>query len=292
MLEIIAHAVAPVSPMMFKWVDFKLFGLKFNQYNFVGVFLMFTTMIYLTMAYFMLSDLTKEKGYQIFLIEEELGENHTSTGANHEHQKLLSIKNILTTFDIMLILTTILILNYIYTQAELVINIIAVDKFQWTVEHLGIFSISTIIIALSVMHVLKRLHSGVDIYYIIVCFVTGNGLSMAILAFLSNYEIRNAVFQSFLVLSIMSLNIIAGYSASIFTTFAIALVVPVHSRCFVVGLRQVSMKLALCLGYFSTTLLYNVSIISYPIMSLCCFALSFIYLCNSFRFIRKYCRRL
>ena len=122
MLEIIAHALAPVSPIMFKWVNFQIFGLQFNQYNFVGVFLMFTTIVYLSMAYFMLADLTKEKGYQLFLEEKSIKDSintNANPGSTVEHQQLLSFKNVLTNFDIMLILTTILLLNYVYTQAEL-----------------------------------------------------------------------------------------------------------------------------------------------------------------------------
>ena len=67
MYTIVCHTVAPVSPVVFKWIHFKIFGLEINQYNFIGLFLAVCTMIYQTVAFCLLSDLSKEPGYRVYL---------------------------------------------------------------------------------------------------------------------------------------------------------------------------------------------------------------------------------
>ena len=66
-LAIIAHATAPVSPILFQWIHFQFLGFEFNQYNFGSVVLIVTTIMYQLIAYFFLTDLTRDQGYLIFL---------------------------------------------------------------------------------------------------------------------------------------------------------------------------------------------------------------------------------
>ena len=63
----IFHGIAPLSPMLFTWVNTKIFGMEINQYNAVGLFLIAVTLVYQLLVYHMVCDLTLEPGYQIYL---------------------------------------------------------------------------------------------------------------------------------------------------------------------------------------------------------------------------------
>ena len=71
-----------------------------------------------------------------------------------------------------------------------------------------------------------------------------------------------------------------------FSTVVLTLVVPEHSRCFVMGIRQGIMKLASCSGYFAASFLYHMS---YPSLSILCLLTALVFLVRSKRFKKRYC---
>ena len=75
--SMIFHAIAPLSPILFQWVNFKIFGMEINQYNAIGLFMILLTLVYQLMAYFFLTNLTREPGYQIFLKLEGLHDKYS-----------------------------------------------------------------------------------------------------------------------------------------------------------------------------------------------------------------------
>ncbi|XP_066929122.1 uncharacterized protein [Clytia hemisphaerica] len=282
---IIAHALAPASPVLFGGVNFKLFGLSFNQYNFVAVVLIFATSLYLIMASFLLCDLTKEEGYEIFIKTTNMKSVNNSTGTD----RMLSSWEMLTNPDIVLVLVTILIIDFIYTQGDLVVNMIAVNVFHWSIERLSVFPVITVFIAVAIMKGIQRLNTGVDIYFLIIVSAIGNSISMNILTILANCDIKSFILRSILLLITLNLNLVVGYGITAFTTVLLSMVVPAHSMCSVIGLRMVAIKIALCLGYFTASTLFGVSKVFYPLISVLCLALALTYLARRSVFLHKYC---
>ena len=350
MYTIVCHAIAPVSPVLFKWIHFKIFGLEINEYNFIGLFLAGCTMIYQTIAFCLLSDLSKESGYRVYLklnnqidsfvdkqkeprasekpVEEswcpskEKNTSNQSFGNDREDErnlsgkttesfrqstpskrqnakqrkvsksgeKMLTLSDVFTNQDLVLILATVILTQFTYTQCEIAVSIIAVDVFHWSIEHLGMFSIATVIVAVATIKYLQRFNGNIDAYFLVTCYTMGNGVAMAILTLLAGYPIESTILKSVLVLMVLSLYIVVGYSITVFVIVLFSLVVPVHSRCFIMGFQQIALKGALCIGYFMSSFCYEVHDLAYPTLAMCCWILTIVYLVRSSTFIRLYCK--
>ena len=203
-------------------------------------------------------------------------------------EKPMSVKDMLLNTDILLLISTVLWVNFVYTQGDLVVYIVAVRIFHWPINRLSIFPIATVVIALAVLKWIQRFNSGIDMYFLTVLSVICNAMSMAILTILSNYDIESSAMRTVLVLTTLSLNLIAGYSLVTFTSVLLSIVVPAHSACSIIGLRQVSVQTALTLGYFATSALFDIGKIVYPLMSMLCLVLAGVYLIRRTYFSQKY----
>ena len=267
-----------------------MFGFVFNQYNFVAVFLTFCTIIYQTMCYIMLSDLTKEPGYQIFLrINNKTDDFSTKSSNEKTKTNLISMKDVCTNVDILMLLVTGALSHFTFCQGDLVINMVAVEVFHWTIQHLSILTILSVVLIVIAMRFLRTFKSNIDYYFLTALLLLCNCIVMAIVSLLTGYNLGNSTFESILVLIAMSLNILACYSISGFVTITLSLVVPVHSRCSIMGIRNVLLMLAFCTGFFTASSLYMIADVAFPILSASCLVLCFVYLARSRRFINFYC---
>ena len=158
------HAIAPLSPILFQWVDFKLFGMEINQYNGIGLFMILITFVYQTIAYFFLTNLTLEPGYQIFLKLENL-QDEFSKSVEKPTKRLLTYKEILLNLDIDLILVSVLMAGFMCSQFETSINIIAITNFQWSINYLGLLSIIAMLLAAVLMKLLSKLNCEISINF-------------------------------------------------------------------------------------------------------------------------------
>ena len=148
LLAMIFHGIAPLSPILFKWVDFNLFGMQINQYNFIGLFMAFITTVYQIIAYFFLTNLTKEQSYQMFLRIHRREDQNSNVEDSKPTEKLLTYKEIFTNFDVDNILLGVSVAGFMCSQLEISVNIMAVTKFSWSIEYLGVVTI----IAISISH--------------------------------------------------------------------------------------------------------------------------------------------
>ena len=68
MAGVTCHALAPLSPVLFTGINFKLFGIvEINQYNFIGLFEAAVVLMLEVLVYFFFTNLTKDEGYTIYL---------------------------------------------------------------------------------------------------------------------------------------------------------------------------------------------------------------------------------
>uniref|UniRef100_A0A7M6DN15 Uncharacterized protein n=1 Tax=Clytia hemisphaerica TaxID=252671 RepID=A0A7M6DN15_9CNID len=360
---IVCHAIAPVSPIVFRWINFNLFGFEFNQYNFCSVVLIVLTIMYQLIAYFLLTDMTRDRGYQIFLRiynktddsaivlqlaeteTEQSNQNNLQSSHDHEtHEKLnrnqkslhlnddsefvlnalesdqssesttkdpvrqeprglrrskeeanknpgslLTFGQVLSNLDIDLVLFSIMLISFVYTQAEIVINIIAVNLLGWTIEHLSILTVATVLLGITFLRYLQRFNDGLDIYFLLTFCVIGNSFNMSNMMLLANYYIPSEIVKNSLVFITLCINIVPGYCAVMFSTVILTLVVPEHSRCFVMGIRQGIMKLACCFGYFVASFFYGISSEVYPSLSVLCLLTALVFLVRNKKFRNRYC---
>ena len=290
--SMVFHAIAPLSPILFQWVDFKLFGMEINQYNAIGLFMILITFVYQTIAYFFLTNLTQESGYQIFLKLEGL-QDENSMLSKDQHQpaskdKLLTLKETLMNFDIDLILVGVSMAGFMCCQFEVCINIMAVINFRWTVNFLGVVSLIAIFTSAILMKIFSRLNSGVSVNYqsallLIIFSILINLLSLPMV-----FQIHERSREIAFIMGSLILYLVAGYNIRYLSTNLLFTIVPLHSRCFIIGIREVVFKASIGLGYLTASFLFKVGTISYPIMSSICLLITSLRLWRSPQFLRKY----
>ena len=285
---LIFRSIGPVSSILFQWVDFKLFGMEINQYNAIGLFMVFITIIYQIIAYFFLTNLTKEPGYQIFLRIHGREDQNSNVEDSKPTEKLLTYKEIFTNLDIDIILLGVLVAAFMYTQFEVSINITAITKFSWSIEYFGVVTIIAISISLILMKVLTRLSSQVDINFlftiIFVIFSTVINLLSLPLAF----KIQNRSLEVCFLLTCSVLYLVAAYNVRVHSSSLLFMIVPMHSRCFIIGVRQVISKIGVAAGFFSASFLFTFGSIAYPVLAMLCLTVAIIRLLRSPRFLEKY----
>jgi len=338
------HALAPISPILFSGIEFELFGLQVDQYNFIGLFESGMALVLEVLVYFFFTNLTKHPGYEVYLqrIQDEKSQVDAVVSVNDEteidsetlykqqnsqvklasvnknnqigvdnetdlglliqgdenvdkHQsyskntvKLMSLNEIFTNIDIVMILVETLLINFIVTQAELVINMVAVNDFRWSIERLSLCTVVGVLISLTLMKLLQWLKTGIDAYFLFIVCLIGNWVTLCILIFATNFLITEKILQTIVVLSVLLLNIIPGFNSAPWTLVLLFMIVLKHSRCFVGGIRQAACKVACALGFFTAAFLYSESACVYPVLAVSCFMLALFFLVRRGAFFKKY----
>ena len=287
----IFHAIAPLSPILFQWVNFKIFGMEINQYNAIGLFMILLTLVYQLMAYFFLTNLTREPGYQIFLKLEGLQDEHSKFDEDQQCAdkiKLLTFKEALSNFDIDLILAGVSMAGFMCCQFDVCINVMAVVNFGWTVNYLGVVSLIAIFVSTIFMKFFSRLSSVESVNFqsallLIIFSILINLLSLPLV-----FQIHDRSREIAFIMGSLILYLVAGYNIRYLSTNLLFTIVPLHSRCFIIGIREVIFKVSIGLGYFTASFLFKVGTVSYPILASICLLISSVRLWRSPLFLKKY----
>ena len=280
----ISHAVAPCSPILFKWVYFKLFGMQINQYNAIGIFMAIVTVIYQIFVYFYLTNLTKEPGYQIFLKLE--GKEDSGSGGN-PNKKSLSILKILNS-DMIVVFIGVFLIGFLFSQADIYINILTITKFHWRIEFLGLVATVCITITAVLMKLIGTMNSEVDIIFIFTIMQTTFCIMMNLMCIPISFDIQNRSLQVGLVGSVFVLSMFAGYKNQFLSNCILFMTAPMSSRCVIVGVQIVTLKTALGLGYLSASTFYGLGSIVYPAFAILVLISAIIHLMRSQNFLQKY----
>ena len=180
----ISYGIAPLSPLVFKWVNYQVFGMEINQYNAIGLLMVVVTILYQIVAYFCLTNLTKEPGYQIFLKLEDREDQNSLASDKSSRKKLISFKEIFTNFDIDQILVEVLVGGVTYSQFEVGINLLALNMFSWSLTYLGIVTLVGIFLAAILMRVTSTFNSKLDVNFLAIVLLLINSILSIIMTFL------------------------------------------------------------------------------------------------------------
>ena len=284
LLALIFHGLSPLSPIAFKWVNFEIVGIIINQYNAIGLFMVIVTAVYQIVSYLFLNNLTHEPGYAIFLRIEGKEEDQISTSKN----KLMTVKEIVANYEINLVLLAVFILGFSFSQFEVGINLIAATKFNWSINYLAIVIFFSVCLAVASLEVLSQLNSEVHVNFLFVSLSVTFSILFNLMNLQLIFEFRRRMFEVPFILVSYWLTLTGGFCIRILSSGLLFIIVPFHSRCSIIGVRQVMLKIAVGGGYFLGSLMFQRGLILYPIWSSLCLVLAFIRLFRSREFLRKY----
>ena len=253
---------------MFEWVDFKLFGMEINQYNAVGILLAFLTTIYQIIAYFCLTNLTKEPGYQIFLKIQ--GQTDQIAAKSEEpNEKLLSFKDIVLDYDLVSILIAVFVGAFTCYLANVLVNITAVTLFEWKMNYLACVTVSAVFLSVISMRLLSRLHSVIDVNFLFVMLLITYSILMNMFSIPHAYKMKNRTSEVAFLMVCIVMYVVPGYNIRVWSNSLLFIIVPMNSRCFIVGVFQVTMKLVYGIGYSLAASFYQYAWL-FIVSSRCC----------------------
>ena len=299
-------ALGPVSPVLFGSINFKFLGFVVNQYNFIGLLEAGLVTLYEILVFFFFTNLTLHPGYQVYLRrnQEEDGkeqilsvlddkterakEDESYCTKNNSSVKLLSVREVITNIDIFMILAETTLINFIVTQAELVINIVAVTNFQWSIERLSVVTVIAAVLSIVAMMFSQRLKTGEDAYFLVTVCLVANWITLCILVLATNFSITGYALQTVVLVFTLFLYIIPGFNVAPWSLVLLYIIVPEHSRCFISGIRQAVCKIGSAFGFLTAAFLYSSSAYVYPVMEVCCFALAVLFLVRRKKFFELY----
>ena len=245
------------------------------------------TFVYQTIAYFFLTNLTLEPGYQIFLKLENL-QDEFSKSVEKPTERLLTYKEILLNLDIDLILVSVFMAGFMCSQFETSINIIAITNFQWSINYLGLLSIIAMLLAAVLMKLLSKLNCEISINFQSVILLINYSILINLMSLPLVFITQSRNLEVIFIMTSLVLYLIGGYNIRYLFNNLLFLIVPSHSRCFIVGVVQVMYQISLASGYFTASFLLEWGTISYPCLASLCLLISIARLVRSHRFIEKY----
>ena len=261
--------------------------MEINQYNAIGLFMILLSLVYQLMAFFFLTNLTREPGYQIFLKLEGLQDKYSKFD-DERTERLWTYKEIFSNIDIILILIGVLMAGFMCSQFETSINIIAVTSFKWNINYLGVLSILAISFAALCMKCLSKLNSEVSLNFQSIILLINFSILINAVSLPLVFKMNGRSVEVIFIMSSLVFYLVAGYSIRYLFNSLLFMIVPPHSRCFIVGVVQVIYKISQASGYFTASFLFKWSAISYPFLSSVCLLISIARLRRSRKFIEKY----
>ena len=284
---LISHAISPCSPLLFKWIDFKLFGMKINQYNAIGIFMAIVTVIYQVFVYFCLTNLTKEPGYKVFL-KLEGQQDQNSDSVEDLGEKSVSIKQLISNTDIIVILNGVFLMSITYTQAEIYLNVLAITKFRWSIQYLGLITFVYITIIAVLMKLIGKINSQIDVNFLFIIMQITLCILMNLICVPLVFEIHSRSLQVGFFISTFVMCLVVGYSIRVLSNSLLFMIVPLSSRCVIVGIQIFISKASLGIGYFSASFLYENGLIVYPVLAILMLISALVCLMRSPSFLNKY----
>ena len=268
-----SFTIGPFTPLLFENVDIHWF-IQIDQNVCIGLFLMAVQLIFVIVAYFCLYNLSNDLGYEIFMqIEADKKESNTgiqkevtaecNNGSNHNveatnkyipikyRKDLLSLKDIITDIDIMLVIFSCSLLNLSGSFMELQINMFSVNILKWSLNRLSGLTFAGIgfsVLFTTITHK-QILKNSSSTYFSFFSCLVGSLAATSLFMFINGTRIQ------FMLLEILIFCLICILYLFIFGTLAFGRyllfsLVPSHSASQCEGLRMSSIRISSGLAYF------------------------------------------
>ncbi|XP_066922872.1 uncharacterized protein [Clytia hemisphaerica] len=284
----LVYAIAPSTPALFTDVQFHIGPIEINQYNCVGLVLSIVLLLYAILAFINVTDLTKESGYQIF-IKRFKQENSTTKGDGHSGERLWSLMDTVTNINLLSIILPDGFLGFVYSLMEVIINMVGLYNFSWSITRVSTLTCIGAIIFSTVMFLFQqRTLKGRYIFYFlfISCFSLA-AMELSLLNISIQIPINSQALKMALFESCLGLNIIFGFGSTVYSKWLLFSLVPVNSKSYVESHRYIVAKVCCCTGFFTASFIYQQSFEWFTVLILCCFIIAFILLLRKNRFLRK-----
>lgn len=266
------YGLAPCSPVFFANIDFVMFGLKINQYNCVALIVLVVLVLFGIFSYFFLTNLTRHPGYKIYI--ERIHPNEITDDIkicnSGKAVQLLSLKDILSDFDLITILAGATLTAFIYGLGEVTINMVAMLQFKWTLTRVSVVTLCTVVATTVLMILLQRFKGSVNTFYLNQLCTTFNWMFMALLLFTRNTKVDSYTSQVVIFFTFLMLNLVAGYNSTAWARWLYFSIIPHHSCSTVDGFRFTTTQIGCSFGFLLASFAYKEHGTAYTIIAVLC----------------------
>ena len=250
--------MAPCSAPIFYKVNIQIGWWRLTQYNFVALLLAIIALIITIISYFKLGNLTNEPAYEKIKYE-FLDEEEREVNAGGKKPVLLSFKDIVTDPELMVILTVECFIAY-QSQLEILVNMVTVSLFNWSILRLGVTLALTIIILTAMLMAAEKnlLGDGLNIYCLYVLAFISVMLSSSLLAITNTLNPQSIYWQTFVICLLLPLSFFPYFASTAYCRSMIFFITPAHSASIVESYRLVAQQLSTALAFFTASYVYGV----------------------------------
>ena len=264
--------------------------IRFVYVSFSAFFNSLTLALFSILAYFCLTDLTLHPGYQIFKLTDDYDDGIVSKhGASSptSEEPMLSIKDLLTNMDYMLLVFTNGFYLYISATIELSAIEMAIYDFHWNTSQLSVVMFVSVCVYMVFFYFGgKKMYVHIwDIYiiYILGFVVFWIVLLSLMLPVLVVGVFDSVISQTMLVGFIICCKFFGATSGLTCGRSLVFYLVPDHSASFAEGFRNGTVKIFLFIGFLFVGFLYSKSIYIYAFPIFC----GILYLCVLLLLLRR-----
>ena len=266
----VATVLAPSSFILFNKVDFNLFGLHVNKYNFIGIFMAIIMILYTIGCFFFFPNLTKHPGYHIYLSKIKKKKKR-SPSSEIQEQNNTSILNLLQNGDILLIMSGSMLCGFVVTETEITINLVAMDIFKWNLSFLSVVSLCCAIAAIVFMKFIQRFKGTVNIFFMFVMAVVLNNVSVCLQLLTIHAKFKTHIVIQVAVMFFFNFtNVICGYNVTSWARYILFSLVPPHVASTVDGYRFLFAKTGFCFGFFMASYIFRDGFYGYLVINATC----------------------
>ena len=281
LLGITVMSLAPCSPIMFYGIHFKIGAWSITQNNFIGIFLAILSSILLIISYFHLHNLTQDKNFDL-LKDQILGNDKVKDNDNTKKStipKLWSTKDVVTNWNLMFLLTTEAFLSFSYYQMDLVITMIAVKTYNWSIFYYGILTgIVTFCTSILLYNVQRRLlGNGLNIYFLYSLGFVLIALLESLLLMTSELNLKSFYSQMVALFLIITCNMVQGVGSTVYCRWLMFALTPSHSASIIESHRFMFCRVLASIGYFTSSYVFEMLWLLIPIYVCLCFLIVALY---------------
>ena len=153
----VASLLAPSSVVLFTNIDFHLFGMHVNKYNFIGIFISVVTILYTIGIYLIFVNKIKKK-------------KKTNLENLSTKKAIINPKSIFTA-NVSLVMLAEFMCGVANAIVEPNINLVGMFVFEWSLSMLSIASLICAVMTVTFMKFIQRYNGIINIFFILVMSV-------------------------------------------------------------------------------------------------------------------------
>ena len=252
----VATILAPSTVALFTKVDFHLFGLHVNEYNFIGLVMANVMVLYAIGCFFFLADLTKHPGYHIFLTKIKKKRNCQFPKNQEVAQTMKNSLEAIKNADIILVLVTTFLFGFVATETEININLVAMYKFKWSLLYLSKVSLCCAIVAVVFMKLVQCLKGSLNIYFLFLMAVVIDNFCVCLQLLTIHAKFESKSLQVAIMFCFYFASVVCGFNTTSWARYILFSLVPAHMTSTVDGYRFLFSKIGMLLGFFLASYIF------------------------------------